>query len=145
MPVSFSDLLDAFEFASMGGTGEHQAFVCKQSGKIYWHSEFSDLDEGLDDDDKLPDDIEDSEKYVAIPDKRDLDLGKPLALDFTRQFLPNDFDQVRRIFSKRGAYGKFKALLTSRHALDRWYDFEAKATEEALRMWCADNSVEIGD
>ena len=22
--------------------GEHQAFLCKQSGKIYWHSELSD-------------------------------------------------------------------------------------------------------
>jgi hypothetical protein len=36
----------------------------------------------------------------------------------------------------RGAYSKFKALLTRRRALDRWYDFEWKATERGLREWC---------
>ena len=101
MPVSFKDILEALEFVSAGGMGEHQAFLCKQSGRVYWHSEFSDeLGE-------LPDDIEDSEKYVPIPDKRELDLGKPLVLDFARQFLPNDIDEVRRIFTRKGAYARF--------------------------------------
>jgi hypothetical protein len=36
MPVRWSDLLLAFEFVSGDGTGEHQAFVCKQTGKLYW-------------------------------------------------------------------------------------------------------------
>jgi hypothetical protein len=57
----------------------------------------------LDDLDELPDDIDDSEKYVQIPNKRELDLGKPLVLNFARQFLPDDFDEVRQIFSSRGA------------------------------------------
>lgn len=30
--------------------------------------------------DELPDDIDDEEKYVALPDKRELGLGKPLVL-----------------------------------------------------------------
>jgi hypothetical protein len=34
MPVSLKDILGAFEFVSAGGIGEHQAFLCKQSGKI---------------------------------------------------------------------------------------------------------------
>jgi hypothetical protein len=29
-------------------------------------------------------------------------------LDFARQFLPGDFDDVRQIFSRRGAYARFK-------------------------------------
>jgi hypothetical protein len=139
MPVSLKDILGAFEFVSAGGMGEHQAFLCKQSGKIYWHSELSD------DLDELPDNIDDSEKYVQIPNKRELDLGKPLVLDFARQFLPDDFDEVRQIFSSRGAYARFKDLLTRRGALDQWYDFEAKAEERALRMWCDLNSIEVGD
>ncbi len=69
MPVSLKDILGAFEFVSAGGMGEHQAFLCKQSGKIYWHSELSD------DLDELPDNIDDSEKYVQIPNKRELDLA----------------------------------------------------------------------
>ena len=94
---------------------------------------------------ELPDDIEHSEKYVPIPDKRELDLGKPLVLDFARQFLPNDIDEVRRIFTRKGAYARFKDLLDRRGALDHWYDFEAKVEEKALRMWCDLNSIEVGD
>ena len=139
MPVSLKDILEAYEFVCAGGGDEHQAFLCKQSGKVYWHSELSD------DLDELPDDVGDSEKYLQIPDKRELDLGKPLALDFARQFLPNDFDEVRQLFSKRGAYARFKDLLDRRRALDQWYDFEAKAEERALRMWCDLNSIEVND
>ena len=49
------------------------------------------------------------------------------------------------IFSRRGAYPKFKALLAGRHALDRWYAFEEKATNQALRDWCEANSIELSD
>jgi hypothetical protein len=143
MPVSFQQILEAFEFVSMGsGPGEHQAILCRRTGKIYWHSEFSDLDEL---NDELPDDVEDDEKYVTIPDKRELGLGKPLVLDFAREFLPNDFDEVRYIFDKRGAYSKFRSLLARRNAVDRWHNFESKATERALREWCELNSIAVAD
>lgn len=139
VPVSFKDILLAFEFVSAGSTGEHRAFLCKQSGTLYWHSEFTG------DSDELPDDIEDSDKYVQIPDRRELELGKPLVLDFARQFLPDDVGGLQQIFRKRGAYARFKDLLQRRGALDRWYDFEANAEERALRMWCDLNSIEVGD
>ena len=61
MAVSFSDLQLAFEFVSSGGMGENEAYLDRQSGKIYWHSEFGDSEE------ELPDDIDD-EKYISIPD-----------------------------------------------------------------------------
>ena len=35
MPVSFKDLEEAFDFVGAAGGGEHQAFLCRQSGKIY--------------------------------------------------------------------------------------------------------------
>ena len=136
MPVSFSDLQCAFEFVSSGGTGENEAYLDRQSGKIYWHSEFGDNDE------ELPDDIDDK-KYTALPDKRELDLGKPLVLDFARGFLPEDYDEVRRIFSRSGAYRRYKDLLVRRGALERWYDFSNKAEEVALREWCAQNGVDL--
>jgi hypothetical protein len=142
MPISFQEILDAFDFVGFSGFGENHAILDRRTGKIYQRSEFADLDEL---NDEMPDDAEDEEKYVAIPDKRELGLGKPLALDFAREFLPNDFDEVRYIFSKRGAYPKFRALLTRRSALDRWYDFESKATEQALREWCKLNSIEVAD
>ena len=140
LPVSFQDILLAYEFVGSSGGGLHHAFLCRQTGKIYWRSEVSDLDEF---EDELPDDVEEHEKYVAIPDTRELGLGKPLALNFAREFLPNDFDEVRYMFSKRGAYQKFRALLTRRNVLDLWYNFESKATEQALREWCKLNSIEV--
>ena len=141
MPVSFQEILNSFEFVGSGG-GLHEAFLCRRTGKIYWRAERSDLDEF---EEEFPDDIEDDEKYVAIPDKRELDLGRPLVLDFTREFLPDDFDEVRYMFSKRGAYKKFRALLIRTNTLERWYDFETKATERALREWCELNSIELAD
>ena len=45
----------------------------------------------------------------TLTDKRELD-GKPLVLDFAREFLPSDYDEVRHIFSRRGVYLRFKDL-----------------------------------
>ena len=139
MRFSFNDIRDAFDFVSAANAGEHQAFLCLQSGKIYWQSELVD---GFD---ELPDDVDDDDKYIAIPDQKELGLGKPLALDFAAEVLLDDFDEVRRIFSRRGAYAGFKALLARRGALDQWYAFEAQAVERELRDWCAENSIELMD
>jgi hypothetical protein len=141
MPTSFSDIELSFEFVSSSGVGMNEAFLCRRTGKIYWRSDSSDdLNE-----EEMPDDVEDEEKYIAIPGKQDLDLGKPLVMDFAREFLPNDFDEVLYMFSNRGAYKKFRALMMRRNVLDRWYEFESKATERALREWCELNSVELTD
>jgi len=139
MPVSWKELILAFEFVGASSTGEHQVFLCKQTGELHWHSD------SLDELDELPDDIDDDEKYIQLPDKRELDLGKPLVFDFVGQFLPGDVDEVQLIFSRKGAYARFKDLLVRRGALDRWYAFEEKAEEDALRQWCDLNSIEISD
>jgi hypothetical protein len=136
MPISFSDLQLAFEFVSSGSMGENEAYLDRQLGKIYWHSEFGDTDA------ELPADIDD-EKYIAIPHKVELDLGKPLVLDFAREFLPDDYDEVRHIFSRKGAYRRYKELLARRGTLDRWYDFSNRAEEATLRKWCAENGIDL--
>jgi hypothetical protein len=141
MSASFQELLDALEFVSLdGGLGGNSALLCRESGKIYW--QFADSPEL---NNELPDEIDGDETYIRLPDKRDLGLGKPLVLEFVREFLPDDFDEVRYIFSKRGAYAKFRALLARRRAVDRWHNFESQATERALRDWCEVNSIEVVD
>lgn len=138
MPISYSDLSDAFFFVGAGGFGENRAFLDTQSGKIYWQSEHGGLEE------ELPEDIDD-EKYLAIPDRRELGLGKPLVLEFARQILPDHYDDICRIFSRSGAYGRFKDFLERKRALDRWYEFSNAAEEAALREWCRENSIELID
>jgi hypothetical protein len=140
MPVSFNKLLDAYLFVSMSGPDRNEAFVCLASGEIYYRTELLDEDEQ-----ELPDDIDDGEKYLRVPDKRELDLGKPLVLAFTREFLPDDYGRVRNIFGGRGAYASFKGLLSRRGVLEQWYEFESKAEEEALREWCNSHSIELTD
>ncbi len=140
MPISYSDLEFAFFFVSSGGLGENRSILDTQSGRLYYHSEVADNME----EDEFPDDIDD-EKYMEIPHRNELGLGKPLVLDFVREFLPDDYDDVRGIFSRKGAYGRFKALLVRRGALDRWHDFSNKAEQAALRQWCSDNGIEFVD
>jgi len=135
--VNWHELEDAFEWAGLDGGGANQAFLCKATGRIYWQSDYDD------DLEELPDDLEDGGKYLRIPDKRELGLGSQLVFDFVRQFLPDDYGKVREIFSRRGAYARFKDLLEYRRMIDQWHDFENKATEKALREWCALHSIEI--
>ncbi|HTO67746.1 MAG TPA: UPF0158 family protein [Bradyrhizobium sp.] len=141
MPVTLSDLLDGFLWADARSGFEFRAYICRQTGKIYYHTDY---DSG-EIEEPLPDDIDDTEKYLPIPDKRGLDLGKPLVLAFVREQLPDDYDEVRDIFSRRRAYQKFKSLLSRRGAIDRWHAFENEATEQALRDWCALHGIEIAD
>lgn len=113
------------------------AWVRRDTGEVIWHSdEFDDFD-------PLPDDIDDEDRYIPIPDKRDLGLGKPLALEFARTHLPECFDQVRAIFSRRGAYARFRDLLERNDSLDAWYQWEQEKTRQALREWCADNGMKL--
>jgi hypothetical protein len=142
MRVSFAELFEAFELMSMT-TGDSHAYLCRQSGEIYCRMDPLYVGEELAG--ELPDDIEDEEKYVALPGKREVDLGTALVMDFVRQVLPQDLDDVRDMFRRRGAYAKFKGLLAQRRVLEQWYDFERKATERALREWCELNSIELSD
>lgn len=116
---------------------ENEAFLSKETGAIHWHSEYGD------DFDERPSDIDEDDKYLSIPHKKDLGLGKRLAIRFTEDFLADDLGKVREIFSRSGAYARFKDLLEVRGMLDRWYEYEASAQKEALLEWCAENGVEI--
>lgn len=136
-PVSFDDLNIAFEWVSSPHQCENVACVSRLTGKVHWRVQ--DEDDG----EELPDDIDDSDIYVDVPHKADLDLGKQLAFDFTRQHMAQEYDSVRDAFRRPGAYARFKALLDRHALLQTWYDFEAKATEQALREWAEAKSLTL--
>ncbi|MGO9171124.1 MAG: hypothetical protein ACLP7P_04055 [Rhodomicrobium sp.] len=132
--VKYDDLANAVEFASISGF-DNSAYVCTVTGATYYVS--SEIDE------EVPEDLETSDKYIQVPTKRDLDLGTRLALWFVEDELPDDYDTAAGFFRKKGAYGRFKDLLHRRGALEKWYEYEARATEAALRLWCKENGVEL--
>jgi len=135
MRINYSELEQAFEFVSIDGFEEHQAFVSLETGKIYWVS--ADMDE------EPPPDLEEEGKYLEIPAKRDLHLGKSLALKFASEYLPDDLDDVYRYFRKAGAYSRFKNLLEERDRLQQWYDYEQDSIKQALIDWCRENSIDV--
>lgn len=136
MTIDFKEIEDAFFFVSSAPEFEHEAILDRETGKTYYHSEM------LGDFEELPEDIED-DRYIAIPHKKELGLGKGLVLDFTYTYLPEDAEEIEAIFRRKGAYARFKALLDKKGALQKWYDFEARAEEEALRLWCQENGIEL--
>ena len=136
MAANFQDILEAFEFVSFGSMYEHQAFLDKETGKVYYHSDFDDEEE------ELPEDIDD-EKYIAIPHKNELGLGKKLVLDFAHQYLPDEAAMIYAIFNRKGAYSKYKDFLEHRGMLEKWYEYESEKQKKALREWCESSSIEI--
>jgi hypothetical protein len=78
MAILFDDIENAFLFVSMDQKFIHNAYLCKKTGQIFYTSELGDSD-------KLPDDIDDTEKYITIPHKNDLNLGKALVFDFSHK------------------------------------------------------------
>ena len=136
MAVSFSDIENAFLFVSMDQQFMHMAYLCKETGEIFYTSEMGDSDE-------LPEDIDDQDKYISIPHKNDLDLGKPLVIEFTSKYLPEDLDKVHSIFRRKGAYSRYKDFLENKGRLKDWYDFENERQAVALKEWCKENNIVI--
>jgi hypothetical protein len=135
--VKYDELLEAFDFVSFAAPMEHQAYIDRTTGKIYWVSEAVD--------DELPEDLDESDRYITIPHKNDLDLGTNLALQFAAEALPDQYARIEGFFRHRGAYARFKELLAAQGRLERWYAFEATWTDAALRRWCEENDVTIID
>jgi len=84
--VNAEELRTTFEFVSFGAPLEHSAYICVDTGKIYCHS----LSAGLEEEEDLPEDLETSDRYIAVPHKNDLGLGRRLALAFVDQNCPTN-------------------------------------------------------
>ena len=134
--VDLTDLQGALDLVS-DRFSENEAFVCRQTGKIYWIFE-----DGVVEQEKPPNDLGNTDKYAPVPDKYELDVGNRLAFDFTSIHLPDQNDEVRSIFRRPSAYGGFKALLAEHQLLDAWYSYSETQTLEALRDWCTSEGFE---
>src|SRR5689334_16441466 len=97
--VDLAELQNALDFVSSGELIDCSAYISLDTGEIIYHS--SD-DLGGED---TPEDLETSDRYIAVPHKRDLDLGRSLALSFTGEELPDDIEIVAGFFRRKGAYG----------------------------------------
>lgn len=92
VPIKYREVLDAYLFVSAGMQSEHQAFICKTTGTIYYSSD------AIDEEEELPDDLETSDTYVSVPHRNELDLGRDLVFSFVGHELPDERDTVRGMF-----------------------------------------------
>ena len=137
MPIKFSDIEDAFFFVSMGEMYMNSAILRIKTGQVLYISDFGDSDE-------LPEDIDDDpDKYIEIPHKNELNLGKPLVLEFSAMHLSDNLEKVNSFFHKKGAYSRFKNLLEAKGLLDKWYAFEEAEQKNALMEWLKENDIII--
>ena len=135
MKIDFNELEMAFDFVSSMPRFTSTAILSKTSGQIYYQSDYTDSDE-------LPEDIDTSDDYIAIPHKKDLFLGRKLVRRFVSEYMPDDFDHVEHMFSRKGAYGRFKDYLARLNMLETWHRYEEKKCAEALKQWCELHKIE---
>jgi hypothetical protein len=115
-----------------------EAWVSRETGKVYVRTDEADpvMDE-------VPDDVEDDEQYVSVPDARSLDLGHTLVFNFVEAEMAPDYDQVRQMFRRSGAYGRFSRLVDNRGLRDQWHRFRNEQTRAALAAWCNENGLTL--
>ena len=112
-------------------------FLNRADGKFYYLNDATGVN------DELPDDFELSDNYIEIPHKNELDLGNQLVFDFVRAHSHSSWDEIRHMFSRKGAYRRWSSWLARTNLRDKWFDFEQTSTTRALKQWCCDNSIEL--
>jgi len=139
MKTTIGELEYAFMFASAGSDFDAAAYLDRETGQFRY------LGEGFDEPEGAADELAGSERYLRVPNKHDLDLGKALVFDFVETQLPDAEEEVREIFRHRGAYPRFKDFLDEQDRLTAWYDYEQRRTQEALRDWATGHGIEVVD
>ncbi len=134
--MKFDDIENAFMFVSMAPKYANSAILSRETGEIFYVSEYGESDE-------MPDDVDDFDKYIRIPHRYDLDLGKALVFDFVSRHLPDALQEVDIIFNRKGAYARFKQLLESKGMLDQWHEYEDRRQKTALREWCQEHGIKV--
>jgi hypothetical protein len=135
--VSLRELVDTVDFVS--ASDDFRAYICTTTGTIYSICDDPKLNQGN------PADLEESEQYISVPSKRDLDLGRDVVYDFVDRELPHEWDTVRDFFRRRGAWRRFKDFLESRGLLEKWYRFEEQSAEAAVRAWCEESEIPLSE
>lgn len=138
--VKFDDLDNALEFVNP--MFENAAYISRETGQIVWVSPDLDPEES---DVPPADELEDGDKYIPVPEKRDLDLGTVLVFDFIEAELPQHDDEVRAMFRGRGAYRRFSEFLAKHDRVDQWHQFQNRRQRQALQAWCEDVGIRLVD
>jgi len=135
--MKFDDVMQAFFHVACDSPFNNEAAVSRKTGKVYFMSD--------DYQEELPEDIWDNSKYISVPHWNELGMDTRLVFNFARECIPETYDKIREIFSRKGGYRRFRVFLIKTETLQLWYDYENKKQEEVVREWCLDNEISIDD
>ena len=134
--MKYEDIEFLFEYVGSGRRFERSAYLNRRTGESYLVSELGDSDES-------PDDFEESDDYLGIPHRNDLDVGQKLVFEFVEQRMPFAIEQVHGFFQRVGAYGRFRDLLDRNSLLDDWHKRKADRARAAMLEWCEKSNIEL--
>jgi hypothetical protein len=135
--IKIGELQNAFLFADIRGQGmDVEVYIRRSTGKFFFRSDDTE-------DDDFPENAASSPDYLAVPDKRDLDLGRNLVLLFAEEKMPEFADEISDFFRRSGAYRRFRDLLGRTNKLDAWHAFENEATLKALTDWAEEQGFRV--
>jgi hypothetical protein len=134
--IKLSDLEFALDFVSGGEMFMAEAYVSIKGDEVLLLSDYDDAT-------PVPEDITNEKKYIPLPSKQELGLGRNLVLEFAAHYLADDYEDVVEIFRKTGAYARYKDLLEQRNMLDKWYEYENRQVKKMLLNWCTENEINI--
>ncbi len=138
-PIAFDELESALEWSSSDELLENQAFIERSTGKVYFQSRSGEFEV------EQPEDLDDGTLFIAMPNKKELDLGRSLVFEFVEFEAPGIAEKVHLVFRKKGAYRNFKYILEDAGLLAKWYAFEEAATKTALLRWADENGFLVSD
>ncbi len=113
----------------------NRAILCKDTGLIFFRSEWGDINEM--DDEEL-----DCDEFVEIPHKNELDLGQTWSSNLQRSIWPANATSFQRFSRDVGLMDGSKTC-SQKSLLKSWYGFQNRREEEALRQWCLENEIEM--
>jgi hypothetical protein len=96
------DLHLAVEFVTGGGSYGAEAYIDLRSGAILYS--------GSDAEEPLPKGVHNTKRYLRVPTKKELDLGRDDALAFTEQHAPQLLERAEYIFHAAGAFDRLWVL-----------------------------------
>ena len=135
--ISREDLNLAVEHVTGGQAYGAAAYVDRHSGAILWGGD------GMEE--PLPHDIDDEERYLPVPSRKELGLGRGDAIAFTAEHAPQLLDSAEAIFYRAGAFQRFKALMHDPGLLPQWYAHQDERLWEALEEWAEKQEVHLAD
>lgn len=134
--MKFDTIEDAYHFVSNAAYGDRSAIVHRHTGIAYFASVVNNYDD-------YPADAATSDAYLALPHKKDFDLGRPVVIAFVQEHCPQLMSRILGIFERSAAYRRYKELLTEMGLIEVWYVFAEAQERAALRTWCQEQGLTL--